>query len=546
MLFISLITAAASVLAALCFCPKIILIVLSPVFHAAGWFLRKHTERRRQQLRRRVQLDKDLYRAENPGQNHATKASEGKPDRRQTEGVVDQEWDGIVGYFHPFCNAGGGGERVLWAAVKATQERWPRAICAIYTGDVDADKMTIINNVETRFNIKLHAPSIIFIYLNKRKYVMSNMYPYFTLLGQSIGSMILAMEAFSSLVPDIFVDTMGYSFALALSHLLFPRVPTGAYVHFPTISTDMLESLDDTTNMKGVNSGAGKGFRGAVKRFYWILFARLYSWTGGQIDVVTCNSSWTADHIRLIWTPSRSNQRYPEPDVLFPPIAVNELIQSIDITPTSERTIREPLLVYLAQFRPEKNHPLIIKAFASFLKEWKKNKPNAPQQALPRLALIGTVRHNTTDETHIYQLRLLAHDLGIKDNTVFVCDAPWPSVLDYLRRASIGVNGMWNEHFGMSVVEYQAAGLLSVTHDSGGPRKDIVVDLGDGPTGYRATTVEEFAAAYETALSLPETEKLAMRVRARQSARRFTEEEFCQKWVVKMERLVDLQRQFSS
>ena len=26
-----------------------------------------------------------------------------------------------VGFFHPYCNAGGGGERVLWCAVRAVQ-----------------------------------------------------------------------------------------------------------------------------------------------------------------------------------------------------------------------------------------------------------------------------------------------------------------------------------------------------------------------------------------------------------------------------------------
>ena len=26
-----------------------------------------------------------------------------------------------VGFFHPYCNAGGGGERVLWCAVRAIQ-----------------------------------------------------------------------------------------------------------------------------------------------------------------------------------------------------------------------------------------------------------------------------------------------------------------------------------------------------------------------------------------------------------------------------------------
>lgn len=29
----------------------------------------------------------------------------------------------VVGFFHPYCNAGGGGERVLWTAIRALQNR---------------------------------------------------------------------------------------------------------------------------------------------------------------------------------------------------------------------------------------------------------------------------------------------------------------------------------------------------------------------------------------------------------------------------------------
>ena len=45
-------------------------------------------------------------------------------------------------------NAGGGGERVLWAAVKATQDRWPKAVCVVYTGDHQSDKSQILSRVK--------------------------------------------------------------------------------------------------------------------------------------------------------------------------------------------------------------------------------------------------------------------------------------------------------------------------------------------------------------------------------------------------------------
>lgn len=30
----------------------------------------------------------------------------------------------VIGFFHPYCDAGGGGERVLWCAVKAIQSKY--------------------------------------------------------------------------------------------------------------------------------------------------------------------------------------------------------------------------------------------------------------------------------------------------------------------------------------------------------------------------------------------------------------------------------------
>ena len=389
---------------------------------------------------------------------------------------------------------------------------------------------------QTCFNIQLHAPTVVLLYLTTRKYVLSSVYPYMTLLGQSLGSLIVAYDAFNLLVPDVFVDTMGYAFTLAFCKLLFPFVPTGAYVHYPTISTDMLQSLDDDTGVKGVNAGAGKGLKGQLKRKYWLAFARLYGWVGGQVDVVMCNSSWTSAHIRTIWGPSRSKQPYQDPAVVFPPTAVSELESSIQVDREDEKS-RQPVILYIAQFRPEKNHPLLLRSFARFLNERRTSPPSSQQ---PKLVLIGSVRHSSPDETHIYNLRLLAHELLIRDHTTFLCDASWPTILSHLSTASIGANAMWSEHFGICVVEYQAAGLISVVHDSGGPREDIVVDLGDGATGFRASSEAEFAAAFEAALALPEEEKVAMRLRARKSALRFTEEEFRAKWIEQVEKLVDL------
>lgn len=59
-----------------------------------------------------------------------------------------------------------------------------------------------------------------------------------------------------------------------------------------------------------------------------------------------------------------------------------------------------------------------------------------------------------------------------------------------------------------------------------------------GRIGFHAATREEFTAAFEKALTVEDP--LAMRLRARESAWRFSEGEFARKWLEQMAALVAL------
>jgi len=463
-----------------------------------GVNLQSRSQQRRELLLNRVAEEeaRELERKYGGGHEHGLKASSSTSLDEDWE-KVDQtgartptkpaiaarkadatEFCGVIGFFHPFCNAGGGGERVLFAALLATQTRFPRALCVVYTGDHDASKDQILANARTRFNISLNPARIAFLYLRTRKYVLASNYPHFTLLGQSLGSLALGWDAFQLLPPDIFIDTMGYAFTLALSKWLFPKVPTGAYVHYPTISTDMLSSLHDKTLARGLNAGLGKGAKGKAKQFYWEVFAKLYAWVGGHVDVVMTNSSWTQNHIAALWSrPRISRGKKEKISVVYPPCAVEELQEKIPVDPESEK-VRTKNLLYVAQFRPEKMHQTIIEAFHSFLKS--KGTSDRKDASQPNLILVGSVRDDH-DEKRVYKLRLQAQE--IKDSVQFIINAKWSQVLQLLKESSIGVNGMWNEHFGIGVVEYQAAGLISVVNNSGGPKEDIVIPIDGKPTG---------------------------------------------------------------
>lgn len=79
---------------------------------------------------------------------------------------------------------------------------------------------------------------------------------------------------------------------------------------------------------------------------------------------------------------------------------------------------------------------------------------------------------------------------------------------------------MWNEHFGIGVVEMMDAGLIVVAHNSGGPKADIV---SNGVNGYLASTADEYAEALHQALSVNDN---VIRRKAIESSARFSDQEF--------------------
>jgi len=51
---------------------------------------------------------------------------------------------------------------------------------------------------------------------------------------------------------------------------------------------------------------------------------------------------------------------------------------------------------------------------------------------------------------------------------------------------------MRQEHFGIAIVELMASGIVTIAHNSAGPRMDII-GTSPKPVGYLALTVEDYA-----------------------------------------------------
>ena len=128
-----------------------------------------------------------------------------------------------------------------------------------------------------------------------------------------------------------------------------------------------------------------------------------------------------------------------------------------------------------------------------------------------RLVLLGGVR-NRDDERVLAQCKAAARALRLTDTDTgtdrveFVENASYPALTRWYQSAAVGLHTMWNEHFGISVVEMMAAGLVVVAHNSAGPAMDIVSPTLDADPlaglGYLAATAEEYAECLKHALDL--------------------------------------------
>ncbi|GJP70865.1 hypothetical protein CLOP_g1757 [Closterium sp. NIES-67] len=427
--------------------------------------------------------------------------------------------------------------------------------------------------------------------------------------------MALALEAVLRRPPSVFVDTAGYAFSYPIVKLLLGGRAGGGggaggvggggaeggggggggclvvcYTHYPTISGDMLQRVQQRTAMyNNDDTVASSSLLSSSKLYYYRLFAFLYGWAGGHADTVMVNSSWTEGHIRRIWTrnrPSTVHRVYPPCDTA-----------ALQALPLSRP---EPgYVVSVAQFRPEKNHALQLRAFAQAIKPTALSDPDptagAPSEPDPmagvRLKLVGSSRHRE-DERRIELLGCLAVSLGIERRVDFAVNIPFRDLQQLLGSATCGLHTMWDEHFGISVVEYMAAGAIPIAHDSAGPKLDIVVPacpaleggsagkmgqaeeggeekeegVGEGeveglegedsggkheggnqvseqsepliskgeieadpsasPVGFLATTEDEYAAAMRAVFAMSAEERERMATAGRERAKRFSEENF--------------------
>ncbi|RKO97812.1 UDP-Glycosyltransferase/glycogen phosphorylase, partial [Caulochytrium protostelioides] len=379
----------------------------------------------------------------------------------------------------------------------------------------------------TQFRIAVRPERLVLVRLQSCRFAEAKTWPRLTLILQSLGAIIPAIEALWKLPCHVFVETVGYAFVYPVARLWACTVVT--YTHYPTISTNMLDKVasrrPDFNNSSLI---ARYPLLSHIKYAYYRLFAALYGAAGRAAHVVMLNSRWTAAHVCALWhlppaaapSPSAAAASRRQAFLVYPPCDTEALQQSS----LDERT---RTIVYVAQFRPEKAHPLVLEAFAAALADPGLSAADADAAATWRLELIGGARH-PADQARAAALAARARHHGLADRVVLRPNAPYPVLAQALATAAIGVHAMADEHFGICIVEYMAAGCLVLAHGSGGPATDI---LDPGVSGVLATTLAEYTAGLVHLMTMPPARQLAMRTAARTKAATFSNARFHDGWM---------------
>ena len=386
----------------------------------------------------------------------------------------------IVSFIHPFCADCGGGEKVLWRMITSLinfkpnlQNNTKKIKINIISGqkiDLNELKQKLqerfkINFNQTHNNNNSFVNDIEIITINSGFILKPQKIA--TMILQIFGQILFAFYIISTIYSDVYCDSTGLPFSYFILKL-FGHAKVTSYTHYPFISNDMLNDIKK--NVPGVHSQgifSKMKFLNKIKILYYKFILWFYSFMGKFVDFSFVNSTWTFNHMNEIW---KNNKIL----ILYPPCST-EIYQEC-----FSNNNRNNLIVSFAQFRPEKNQQMQIEIF---------NKIKAKFNNL-ELHILGAVR-NEDDQKLFDNLQNYINNLNLTNSVKLIKNAPTSKVQDEFKKAKIGIHTMRDEHFGISIIEMMAAGLIVITHNSAGAKFDII-GPSKKPVGFLAENEEEF------------------------------------------------------
>lgn len=200
--------------------------------------------------------------------------------------------------------------------------------------------------------------------------------------------------------------------------------------------------------------------------------------------------------------------------VVYPPVDIEPFI------PVSKNERKENLVVSCGRYSTEKRYEFVLKV-AEILRE------------KARFIIIGTISGRVS-RSYYKKLNKIKREKKL-DNVEILQNVPFKNLLQIYGRAKIYLHAMKYEHFGISVVEAMAAGMVPVVHRSGGTWEDILEEK-QGVHGFSYLTANEAAEIIEEVIS-NDTLFKEISSRNRDYVHRFSSESYKRNFLSKIEGL---------
>lgn len=460
-----------------------------------------------------------------------------------------------LSFVHPFCADCGGGEKVLWRMItslietNAINREHPiqKLKINIISGKLD-NISDLIKKLKERFNIDLNEMNKNNLNFNNnsnsqsqinnklvyeveliplRSGYMLRPQKFFTMLLQILGQIFFGFEIITKTYSDIYCDTTGLPFCyFILKYLGHAKVTS--YTHYPFISNEMIYQVQ--YNISGVHSRGNLNKYKIIKNiklYYYKLILLLYKFMGNKcLSFAYVNSTWTFNRMKALWSELFINKKLL---ILYPPCSISIYKEA------AKNSRRQNIIVSFAQFRPEKRQDLQIKILAQ-LKDRLNNYPGFQDL---ELHIIGGVR-NADDQNILDQLVEYSKELGVQNYVKFLPNGSIDQILEEFAKAKIGIHTMKEEHFGITLIEMMAAGLIMVTHNSAGAQDDILVKSENGEKpGILADSDDEYVTQIEELLIRYEEIKYQFINAASKRAEKFSDEAFKEQFISQLHLFLD-------
>lgn len=257
--------------------------------------------------------------------------------------------------------------------------------------------------------------------------------------------LLTVMSSLNLKTSDIVINTNGNNLPFNISQNILCIL----YIHFPAL----LQTSFEYNNNKYKKSFFWK----AYFKPYQIMAHLLTKKALKRANIVLTNSIFSKNAIQKV---------YPsvDPQVIYPPVDIERFSNCLS------SNSRENQVLVIARFSPEKQIEKAI-MIAKLLKNI-------------NFKIIGSLL--TVNQSYFNYLQQMIKDYELKDKVQLIPNATKDEMMNAMSTSMVYLHTMTGEHFGISIVEAMAAGLIPIVPTYGGCSEIV-------PTEYQYTTIQDAA-----------------------------------------------------